>query len=202
MNETKFFDSIRNSGIMGSLSQSEVNGTNFILAALEKANYPLSWAAYALATAFHETAGTMLPISEMGGTAYFTRLYDVLGQNPARARTYGNTKPGDGPKYHGRGYVQLTWKINYSKATTKTGKDLINHPELAKDPAIAAEIMVSGMQGGWFTGKSTADYLPSSGPANLLQFTTSRRIINGTDKADKIARYAILFQNALKDANW
>jgi putative chitinase len=52
----------------------------------------------------------------------------------------GNDQPGDGDKYHGRGYIQLTGKANYESAGKALQLDLINHPELAADPANAAQI--------------------------------------------------------------
>lgn len=202
MNKQKFFEFIRKNGILGELSQSEVDGVNYLLDALAKGNYPVSWAAYALATAYHETAGTMLPISEMGGNAYYTKLYGVEGRNPERAKKHGNTKPGDGAKYHGRGYVQLTWKINYQKAGNKLGVDLVNQPNLAKDPKIAADVLVIGMNEGWFTGVSNKTFMPNNRPATLAEFMAARKIINGTDKAEKIARYALTFQEGLLAASW
>ena len=58
------------------------------------------------------------------------------------------------------------------------------------------------MEEGWFTGKKLADYLPGSGPATLKQFRESRRIINGLDRADDLADYAIRFQKALSAGGW
>ncbi|WP_397606705.1 XVIPCD domain-containing protein [Silanimonas sp.] len=58
------------------------------------------------------------------------------------ARKLGNTEPGDGWQFHGRGYVQLTGRSNYASAGNELGLDLINHPELAADPKIAADIAV------------------------------------------------------------
>jgi hypothetical protein len=53
--------------------------------------------------------------------------------------------------------------------------------------------MVLGMTEGWFTGKRFASYLPAKGPATTVQFTFARRIINGIDRADKVAGYAMSF---------
>ncbi|WP_334177127.1 glycoside hydrolase family 19 protein, partial [Pseudoxanthobacter sp.] len=92
---------------------------------------PAAALAYVLATAYHETATTMQPIAEYGGDAYKTRLYDVNGDNPQRARRNGNDKPGDGIRYAGRGYVQLTWKTNYRHAGERLGIDLVAQPDLA-----------------------------------------------------------------------
>jgi predicted chitinase len=61
------------------------------------------------------------------------------GKNP---RHLGNTEPGDGWKFHGRGYVQLTGRANYERIGKEIGLDLVNHPELAANREIAAKIAV------------------------------------------------------------
>ena len=200
MNRQAFFNSLRQ-GLLGpTLDTDEVTGCEAILDAMT--GLPLSYCAYALATAYHETAHTMQPIHEYGGPRYFTRMYDITGSRPTLARKYGNTTPGDGVKYAGRGYVQLTWKANYAKAGAKLGVDLVGNPSLAMRKDIAAKIMREGMVDGWFTGKAFKHYLPTSGAASLAQFTAARRIINGTDKASQIARYATQFQSALALGGW
>jgi hypothetical protein len=197
MNKENFYSHLRASKLLGpTLSSSEVEGLEAILSAGEAANWSKAYIAYALATAFHETAGTMQPIKEYGGVSYYTKMYDVTGQNPARARQYGNTAPGDGAKYCGRGYVQLTWKVNYAKAEKELGVPLVNNPDLAMQPKVASSILVKGMEQGWFTGKSLSTYLTDA-PGTLEAFTKCRKIINGTDKADKIAKEALIFQAAL-----
>ncbi|MGL4640539.1 MAG: glycoside hydrolase family 19 protein [Shewanella sp.] len=197
---SKFFDVCRN-GIMGpSLDNDEVSGADAILSAMK--GLPVAWVAYALATAWHETAHTMQPVKEYGGANYFFRRYDIQGQKPALARQLGNTTPGDGVKYAGRGYVQLTGRSNYFKASAKLGVDLVSSPDLAMRGDIAAAIMRQGMREGWFTGKSFQSYLPATGVAAKPQFIAARRIINGTDKASLIADYAIQFQAALTAGGW
>lgn len=52
----------------------------------------------------------------------------------------GNTEPGDGAKFHGRGFVQITGRANYEQYGKLLNKDLVGNPELANDPKIAAEI--------------------------------------------------------------
>lgn len=199
MNREAFFAEVRR-GILGpTLSPEEVSGCEAIMDAM--AGLPRSWCAYALATAYHETAHTMQPISEFGGPAYFTRMYDITGHRPIMARKHGNTEPGDGPRYRGRGYVQLTWKVNYAKAGGKLGVDLVGHPEIAMRPDIAAKIMRDGMVEGWFTGKALKDYL-QGGFATLVQYQSARRIINGTDKSALIAGYAMQFESAMAKGGW
>jgi putative chitinase len=140
-NPPAFFDALRK-GLLGpTLTAEEVKGCNAILEAMEGA--PLSWTAYALATAFHETASTMQPVKEYGGPSYLTRMYDVTGARPKLALANGNTCAGDGIKYCGRGYPQLTWKNGYARATKELQKlgfnvDLVAYPDLAMRPDIAA----------------------------------------------------------------
>ena len=195
-----FFAKLR-SGIMGpTLDDDEVTGTSAILEAC--AGLPVSWTAYALATAYHETAHTMQPIKEYGGPKYFHRMYDPQGARPDFAKRNGNIYPGDGVKFCGRGYVQLTWRSNYKRAGDKLNVDLIGGPDLAMSKDIAALILRHGMKDGWFSGKSFASYLPASGPATAAQFQAARRIINGTDKQALIAQYASKFQDALIAGEW
>lgn len=188
-------------GVMGpKLDPDEVFGAEAILDAM--AGAPISWTAYALATAWHETDHTMQPIPERGGNMYFTRMYDPRGNRPELARKMGNTNPGDGVLYRGRGLVQLTWKCNYRKAADETGYPLVGNPDLAMRPDIAALIMRKGMEQGWFTSKGFKHFLPMVGPASNRQFFNARRIINGSDCATLIASYAEQFPEALSDGGW
>jgi putative chitinase len=194
-----FFTELRK-GELRHRKPTQVQGSEAILTAME--GLPLSWVAYALATAWHETGYTMKPVKEMGGRAYFMRMYDKTGQRPKVARALGNTEVGDGALFAGRGYVQLTGRRNYAKAGEKVGVDLIANPDLAMDYAIAARILREGMVEGWFTAKKFVTYLPATDTATLAQFTQARRIINGMDRAGKIALEAIGFQAALVAGGW
>jgi len=193
-NEHAFFDEVRNSGIFGgALKPDQVKGLQTVCCAAKAANWPVAFTAYALATACHETAYTMQPVRE----AYW------LSENwrSKNLRYF---------PFYGRGYVQLTWKENYDKAdrALKLGGQLSKNLELALDPDIAARIMVRGMQEGWFAGDrngnrhTLARHLPANGTASMAQMTSARRIINGTDKNEKIAAEAMKFQKALQAGGW
>jgi putative chitinase len=199
-----FYNWLRSNKMLGpKISPAEYQGCKVTLNACAARQHPLAFTAYELATDYHETAHTMQPVDEIGGAAYFIRLYDVNGQRPELAKKMGNTEPGDGIKFHGRGKVQLTWKSNYAKAGKRLGLDLVAHPELAKDPDVAGRILAIGMEEGWFTGKKLSDYLPTNGsPATETQFESARRIINGTDRAELVAGYAADFQQALVAGKW
>ena len=205
----KFYDYLRGNSMLGpKITKAEFEGCDAIVAACVRAGWPIAWTAYALATAYHETAHTMRPVHEQGGEAYLTRMYDIRGQRPAKAKELGNLTPGDGVRYAGRGYPQLTGKNNYTKATTRLAAmginvDLVANPDLAMRLDVAAAIMVSGMEDGWFTGRKLADDLPrTAGIASLAQYVRSRDIINGKDRADLIAGYAINFQTGLQQGGY
>lgn len=201
MDRKRFFDALRkrDSGVFGtSISQGQVSGTEAVLDEAQRRGVKLHPLAYMLATAYLETGHTMLPIKEYGGEAYFTRMYDIKGNRPKKARELGNLTPGDGARYAGRGYVQLTGKSNYQRASKELGVDFVGHPDRVMEPRLAAEIMFAGMAGGWFTGKKLSDYIGEG----KVDYVNARRIINGTDKAKQIAGYAKAFETALRAAGY
>ena len=99
-----------------------------------------------LAQTHHET-GAFSKLIEMGTVQQITRRYDIR-HNPELARALGNTQPGDGWKYRGRGFIQLTGKANYASASKDIFGDdrLIKNPDLASEPIIAANIAL------WYWG--------------------------------------------------
>jgi putative chitinase len=92
-----------------------------------------------MAQCAHETAGFSTLI-EKGGSLDF-RKYDPKFA-PAKARALGNTQVGDGGKYRGRGFIQITGRYNYKKAGEALGLPLEQQPELAARPDVAAKIAV------------------------------------------------------------
>mgnify|MGYP001272014886 CR=1 FL=1 len=78
---------------------------------------------------------------ESGNFRYDEEIHD--GSNYEGRSDLGNTQPGDGRRYKGRGYIQLTGRANYKHFGDKLGYDLEGSPELAKRPDIAAAIAVS-----------------------------------------------------------
>lgn len=207
VDRAKFFPAVRMNPFARKLNQSQVDGMNAILDAWDATEFDdLRWLAYMLGTAYHETATTMQPIHEYGSHEYFERMYGPQGKRPDTAKKMGNTKPGDGAKYCGRGYVQLTWQQNYKKAGELLKVDLVNDPDLAMHPDIAAKIMFCGMtdaevvfedvhddQNFSFTGKTLEDYFNDK----TEDWVNARRIINGTDHAQMIAETAKDFYEAL-----
>jgi putative chitinase len=100
-----------------------------------KINNKLRKAAF-LAQVAHESA-EFVYMKELGGYAYFMRMYDITGARPSVARALGNTKKGDGARYPGRGPIQVTGKYNYRACGKALGLDLVRHPELVEKPSVA-----------------------------------------------------------------
>jgi putative chitinase len=180
MDQKAFFDTIREHLFDGFLDQSQVDGINALIAAWTKATADLRWQAYGLATAYHETDQTMHPVAELG------HGHDKL---------YGHPDPVTKLSYYGRGYVQLTWVYNYQRIGDLIGVDLYHSPERAMEPDIAAKIMTRGMIDGIFTGKKLSDYFNHK----ATDWVNARRIVNGLDRANIIASYAIKIWRAMNE---
>lgn len=221
MNRAEFYKHLRkrDTRTFGtSLSQRQVDGLEAILDAGQ--GYPLARLAYGLGTARGEVGSGMQPVEE--NLSYSagripqvfskSRLQGIPAQKLARnpkglantvyggkwgEKNLGNVKDGDGWRYRGRGYPQTTGRRNYQKLSVMAGVDLINRPERMMEPEIAGIALFHAMDLGIYTGKAFRHYLPDSGPATFAQFKQARRIINGQFHADKIARFAVDFQDAL-----
>ena len=187
INSDKFFTSIRKSLFSNNLTQSQVDGMNTIIAEWQPwcelnadLNPNIRWLAYEFATVYREAGAGMQPVREIG---------------EGQGKEYGIRDAVTGQVYYGRGDVQLTYKTNYEKAGTALDLDLVNNPDLALQPSIAAKIMLHGMAVGLFTGRRLGTYFGAN-PAKDNPFG-ARAIINGTDHASLIATYYADFKLAL-----
>jgi hypothetical protein len=156
----------------------------------------IRWAAYMLATAYVETGQSFLPVEEKGkggGNTYAAEreVADIQGYRGTKNATYKN-------RYYGRGYCQLTGPQlsvrpsdnNYEKIgrALGLGDELYINPDKALDKKIAYDIMSYGMRNGNFTDgvHKLSDYINGK----KCDYENARRIINGLDRYDEIARYA------------
>lgn len=191
----RFFNFIR-VHLFSRLSQRQVIGIEAILDQAAMFRMSNTYLAYILATAHHETGGALYPVIEKGSKDYFLK-YDV--RTPSRRRRkrnikMGNDKVGDGYRYRGRGFVQLTFKNNYIRAGKRIGIDLKSYPHLALGLEASAKILVEGMRYGWFTGKALRDFDLGKGK---LDFVKARKVVNGDDRAILISNYAKMYYYAL-----
>lgn len=116
--------------------------------------------AYALATAKGEAGGK--PVREIDG--------------PQQAARLGYS---GGSDYYGRGYIQLTHDYNYRDIGNKIGVDLVNNPDMALDPKIAAKVLAV-----FFKEKGIA------AKAEAGDFVGARRGVNPDARGQEIAGIA------------
>jgi hypothetical protein len=176
----------------GKLKPLAASGQEALLGSLEQDPdiTDIRCAAYMLATVKHECADRWQPIEEFG-----------KGKN----RPYGQpvtVTDADGTQftnvYYGRGFVQLTWKLNYDKIgrALNFGNGLLLHPEHALEPLTAYRIMSYGMRQGSFTTKKFSDYIHDDN----CDYFQARRIINALDQAALIQGYAEKLEGLLKSS--
>ncbi len=202
-----FFDAVRPSLFSGALKSAQVRGCEVIL---DRAG---GWGggrgagffdpralAYILATAHHETAGSFLPVRETlaktdeEAVARLERAFRA-GRLPTVSTPYWR-RDAEGRSYYGRGFVQLTHRDNYARMGPVVGLDLVADPDLALETDVAARILVTGMQEGLFTGARLIDFFSGQ----KADWRGARRIVNGRDRADKIAAMAIRYDAAIRIA--
>lgn len=140
--------------------------------------------AYMLATAQHETRDFSAPEED-------------FGRSQARKLGYSG-----GEEFYGRGYVHLTHDYNYRKfdELLDLGGELVESPEQAKDPELAARILVIGMRDGLFTGRRLDRYI-NDGTQDAYN---ARRVVNGITRqawtikaAEDCERYAKTWEQSV-----
>jgi hypothetical protein len=187
----------------GALDQAAQDGIRFLVRRMiaDDQLWDLRWAAYMFATIKAET-GKYQPIEEYKSlwsksTGKGEYAEEITPADPAGTAYKGADGKPLKHRYYGRGYVQLTWLKNYRElgAAIGEGEALVTAPERALEPDIAYRIASLGMREGRFAQDA-------KGPMSLSRFINSekcdyrlaRQIINGLDRADEIAGYAIAFE--------
>ena len=155
------------------------DGFNFILNKIKDSTITdIRQQSYTLATIEWETGNTFQPVREWGTEEYL------------KSKPYY--------PFVGMGYTQLTWKNNYDLFSKILRIDLITHPELAMIPENAWKICEIGMTQGLFTGKKLDDYFNEK----ITDWFNARRIINGLDRAEKIAERAQEYMKSIDVNNY
>lgn len=103
---------------------------------------------------------------ESGGFRYMEEI--ASGAAYEGRSDLGNTQPGDGVRFKGRGYIQITGRHNYTEAGRALGLDLVNNPQLAAQPENAARIAA------WYWDSRNINAAADRG--DFVQVT---RLING-----------------------
>jgi putative chitinase len=114
---------------------------------------------------------------ELWGPTAAQRAYEPPS---AKSKELGNTQPGDGKRFCGRGLIQITGRGMYMRAGAALKLDLLAHPELLEAPSNAAQ------SAGWFWSIHGLNALADAG-----EFETITRKINGglNGEADRLALY-------------
>lgn len=130
----------------------------------------------ALAQFAHETGGFRW-LRELGSVRYLRRYEG--------RKDLGNTQPGDGARFRGRGYIQITGRDNYTRMAERLNLPLLDQPELAQQPAIAARISAC-----WWAEHRLNEL------ADGRRFRSITRIINGglNGYEDRQRRYRQLLE--------
>ena len=156
----------------------------------------LQWAAYYLATTYHETIYTFKPIIEADkgkGRAYDKAISvtDTAGILGTKGKTYSNT-------FYGRGFVQLTHGDAYKYISEKIGlkkDELYVNPDKALEPAIAYNILTYWMQNDIpkvkGRGRKIQEFITAG---SVPDYKGARAIVNKNDLDTRIANYAIVFE--------
>lgn len=122
--------------------------------------------AYTLGTIAAETSG-FIPLREM--SSKFNTIAKAFDLYESR-KDLGNNQPGDGGRYAGRGFVQLTGRANYRTYGERIAQPLEDQPDLANDPAIAAQLLALFVA-------DRADKIDMALKAS--DFARARRAVNG-----------------------
>lgn len=205
-----FFPAARSAVFGGKLRQAQVDGMGAILDEWDAGGYSdPRWLAYIMATAHHETGGSFEPVEEnLGYSAerlmqvWPSRFPSLIAARPYAGnpeklanKVYGdrmgNTAPGDGWKYRGRGLVQITGKANYEKY------GLDDNPDAAGDIRTAARIIVDGMVNGRFTGLLLRAFFDHDTDNPI----GARKIINPDANGKMIAETHAKFLRAIEEAS-
>jgi glycosyl hydrolase family 19 (putative chitinase) len=147
-----------------------------------------------------EQDGDQFSVSQNGAIKPLTKGAKMgTTDGGAAVKTY-NDDPGNENAYFGRGYVQLTWWSNYAKAGVALGRglDLLLDPELVKEPKIAYALMSHAMRtgSGFANGHKFSEFFSGKN----RQYKGARKMVNGTDHAEDIAKLAEAFEEILLDS--
>jgi putative chitinase len=141
-----------------------------------------------LAQAHHETGGYRTMIED-GDNARFTRMYDKA-KNYRTARRLGNTTVGDGPKFKGRGHLQITGRDNYTFAAKYLKLPLTSSPDLLGDPNIGADASL------WYWVKRVKPYVTDFSDTESV----TKRINPGlSGLADRMEQFEYYKQRIVRD---
>lgn len=130
-------------------------------------------------------AAFLAQVGHESGRLFYVREI-ASGEAYEGRKDLGNTEPGDGRRFRGRGLIQITGRTNYTLCGIALELDLLNNPELLELPQHAA------MSAAWFWWNKKLNALADQG-----KFKTITRRINGglNGYADRLALHALALKS-------
>jgi predicted chitinase len=86
----------------------------------------------------------------------------LYGAGTSKGKGLGNTQPGDGGGFIGRGFIQLTGRANYTRYARLSGHDILSNPKLMNDLTVAAEVCVWYMKDRVKSDPNSAGYFEAA----------------------------------------
>ncbi len=127
----------------------------------------------------HESGGFYY-LKELGNDAYFKKYEG--------RKDLGNTVKGDGLKYKGRGYIQITGRSNYTALSNDTKVDYVNNPQWLEREADA---MISAL---WFWNKKKLNTIADKDDILSITKKINGGLIGINDRKTKLAKYKKIFR--------
>ncbi|MEM6926451.1 MAG: hypothetical protein AAF602_05955, partial [Myxococcota bacterium] len=173
------------------------------------------WLAYIISTVFWETGGHLYPVREGlcdDAPCAIAHLERLWRKRMVRQR-YWDPDPETGRSYYGRGQVQLTHLVNYWRVggeLTRTQSteqfddledNLVAEPDLALTDWVSTAALIEGMVRGWYNieiGKGLGSYINGDARNDRVAYLEARRTVNGLDKRDLLADFAIEIHRFVK----
>lgn len=158
--------------------------------------------AYLLATAQHASHfGTDLEERGTGPVQDgFDRSFDRYDAGTPLGASLGNTEPGDGDRFRGRGFVHVRGRASYTIWSQRLGMPeqlvggtrvpfFVAYPAAMARPTVAAQTLVRGMRDGLFTGIPLGYFVNDK----KTDYHGARRVVDGPEHASVVAELATTF---------
>jgi hypothetical protein len=176
----------------GKLKQAQVDGLDQLLGFIEQDPRvtDVRAAAFILALVKFETGDSWQPFSD----SLPRSRYAQYEPNMKVGKNIGNRQPGDGFKFRGRGYIQLTGRANYQRFSNVLGVDLVADPDAAAMPETAYRIVSVSLFEGLLTGKKLGDFLGAD-KADYVRVAKAMRI---QTRVERVAADAGMFEKILR----
>jgi hypothetical protein len=164
--------------------------------------------AYLLATAQHASHfGARLEERGAGpGSDGVDRSFDHFEPGTPQGSAVGNTQPGDGARFRGRGFVYVRGRASYTTWSQRLAlpDELVDgtpvpffvaNPDAMARPQFAAQTLIRGMRDGLFTGIALGYYVNDK----KTDYHGARRVVGGLEHARDVAASAMVYARAIEE---